>query len=376
MIPLIIGLALQVSVVAQQPSSASRTATPVPDTYRVVLKDGTQYVTREPYRVQGKLALFTLSSGHLVSVPLESVDQEMTRAANLQLRRPASTPTVRRRSPIRITLVGTPGPTVPPPQGPGDSSTGDLRFSGSGAEATNLFDLTQGLYIFRLHHVGKSNFIVHLMAESGPAMSSLVNVIGVFDGSKAVRIERSGRYLLNIDADGNWSISVAKPDSDSLGRSPSVDAPTPPRIVKIPKPCPIPASIGEIGTYLSALDRGSSQFIDELTALIETPNGARDEVALGTFLRVEQAMRKTAVPPSLSEGHQEFLASLDGAQRAVGIGAGNVSARVAMFKQVLVHLQWAQKALLRVAAERPAGDSLGEAIRCIAGGRGASAPGR
>lgn len=208
---LAIGLMLQITVAAHQPT-ATRTPTPVIETYRVVLKDGTQYVTREPYHAQGKLAVFTLSTGQVVSIPLASVDQQITRTANLQLRRPVPTATAVRNRGVRIVMVGTPGPTLPASKISDDSVAGSLRFSGRGHEATNLFSLNSGLYVFRLHHTGESNFIVHLVSESGQSIDYLVNQIGDFDGSKAVRIERSGKYLLNIDADGDWSVSGARPD--------------------------------------------------------------------------------------------------------------------------------------------------------------------
>jgi hypothetical protein len=50
------------------------------------------------------------------------------------------------------------------------------------------------------------------MNESGRQIGLVANEIGDSDGSKAVRIERSGKYLLNIRSDGDWSISVARPE--------------------------------------------------------------------------------------------------------------------------------------------------------------------
>jgi hypothetical protein len=210
-IALPIGLLLQITAAVHQPT-ATRTPTPAIETYRVVLKDGTQYVTREPYRAHGRLAVFTLSNGQIVSIPLESVDQQATEEVNRRLHRPAPTPVAVKKSPIRIVLVGTPAPTPLPSTTSDDSFVGHLRFSGRGHEATNLFSLSPGLYIFRLRHNGEHNFIVHLMTDTGRSIDYLVNQIGDFDGSKAVRIERSGKYLLNIDADGDWEISVARPD--------------------------------------------------------------------------------------------------------------------------------------------------------------------
>ncbi len=205
-----IALTLQGTLAAQQFSAP--TATPIPATYRVVLKDGAQYVTREPYRAKGGSAVFTLPTGQLVSIPLEKIDQEATRKENLRLHRPPPATVALKRTPVRIVMVGTPAPTLLPSKTADDSFVGHLSFSGVGHRATGLFSLSSGLYVFRLHHSGESNFIVRLVSGTGRTTDHLANQIGDFDGSKAVRIERSGKYLLNIDADGEWFISVARPD--------------------------------------------------------------------------------------------------------------------------------------------------------------------
>jgi hypothetical protein len=55
-------------------------------------------------------------------------------------------------------------------------------------------------------HDGDSNFAVWLLDDEGDKVELLVNEIGEFDGSKAVSIRKSGIYLLDISADGNWEI--------------------------------------------------------------------------------------------------------------------------------------------------------------------------
>jgi len=58
-------------------------------------------------------------------------------------------------------------------------------------------------------HQGNRNFIVQLLDENGEQVStSLVNEIGRFDGSKAVRVPRDGVYLFEVQADGSWTIQV------------------------------------------------------------------------------------------------------------------------------------------------------------------------
>ena len=54
----------------------------------------------------------------------------------------------------------------------------------------------------------QSNFIIWLMDNQGNEIDLVANEIGNFNGSKAVSITQSGNYLLNIDADGNWEVSI------------------------------------------------------------------------------------------------------------------------------------------------------------------------
>lgn len=85
-----------------------------------------------------------------------------------------------------------------------------LEFSGTGPQATEPFELSAGLARFEMTHQGESNFIVELLDEEGNevGMFSLVNEIGPYDGSQAVQIPEDGTYLLNVDADGAWTIRV------------------------------------------------------------------------------------------------------------------------------------------------------------------------
>ena len=83
-----------------------------------------------------------------------------------------------------------------------------ITLSGTGQEATSKFSLEKGLSIFRMTHDGNSNFAVWLLDNEGNKVNLLANEIGDFDGSKAVGISKSGIYLLNINADGNWEISI------------------------------------------------------------------------------------------------------------------------------------------------------------------------
>ena len=45
----------------------------------------------------------------------------------------------------------------------------------------------------------------------GDRVDLLVSETGSFDGSKAVGIEESGGHILDISADGNWTVSIMHP---------------------------------------------------------------------------------------------------------------------------------------------------------------------
>lgn len=81
-------------------------------------------------------------------------------------------------------------------------------WSGHGPQVTPFFVLSRGLAIFRMTHNGSSNFAVVLKDSDGEWVDLLANVIGSFDGSKSTHIERTGSYLLDITADGDWSVVI------------------------------------------------------------------------------------------------------------------------------------------------------------------------
>ncbi len=79
---------------------------------------------------------------------------------------------------------------------------------GSGFDVTEFIELDKGLSVFKIHHNGEGRFTVKLVDRDGHQVESLVNVLGKFDGSKPVKIEKPGTYFLNVGADGDWTIEV------------------------------------------------------------------------------------------------------------------------------------------------------------------------
>lgn len=87
-----------------------------------------------------------------------------------------------------------------------------IALSGNASQATDFFELEEGLAVFRFSHQGQMNFIATLLDEQGTEVGyALGNEIGNVESSSALRIQRAGRYVLDVDADGPWSATVTQP---------------------------------------------------------------------------------------------------------------------------------------------------------------------
>lgn len=137
---------------------------------------------------------------------------------------------MKRIIPIAIVLIsaiacGTPSPmltVMPPPAStsapaatvtptiPATSAPSQQSFSGSSNQATALFPLRIGPARFDMTHTGESNYIVRLLDHQGNEVRLVGNSIGTGDTSKVIRIEADGQYLLNVQADGAWTITVSQ----------------------------------------------------------------------------------------------------------------------------------------------------------------------
>ncbi len=95
----------------------------------------------------------------------------------------------------------------------GNSSV-PFALSGSGPQATRKFFLGRGLATFKLTHSGQSNFVVWLRNSKGERVELLANDIGASVAAAAAHIERDGQFLLEVDADGPWDVSIAQPRAE------------------------------------------------------------------------------------------------------------------------------------------------------------------
>jgi len=94
-----------------------------------------------------------------------------------------------------------------------------VSLSGTGQTATQFFRLEKGLSKFMFTHNGQRNFIVHLTDSYGNDVEYLTNEIGHYDGSIAMYVALAGNYLLNVNADGDWTAYIEQPRPTSAGRT-------------------------------------------------------------------------------------------------------------------------------------------------------------
>lgn len=90
------------------------------------------------------------------------------------------------------------------------SSASSFKLEGTGQQSTEYFTLEKGMVNFKLTHQGKSNFAAVLYNKDGDYIDLLVNHIGDFNGSKVVPIKEKKEYIINISADGPWTVTIEK----------------------------------------------------------------------------------------------------------------------------------------------------------------------
>ena len=73
------------------------------------------------------------------------------------------------------------------------------------------FELEEGIWNVKLNHSGDSNFAVKFLDSYGFYVDLLANEIGSFSGETSLSIEDTGKYLLDIDADGSWAVAFESP---------------------------------------------------------------------------------------------------------------------------------------------------------------------
>lgn len=112
-----------------------------------------------------------------------------------------------------------PEPTSPPTTIPQPTPEPEpIEFSGEGDDVSSEFMLEEGVTIITMTHDGDSNFAIELLDDTGGYVDLLVNEIGSFDGTSAIGVRdnniigaKPGTHVLNITADGNWTVLIEQP---------------------------------------------------------------------------------------------------------------------------------------------------------------------
>lgn len=98
-----------------------------------------------------------------------------------------------------------PTPAQPTPAPPA-AEPGVHNLDGFGKAALAL-DLVQGPAALRMTYSGEGNFVVRLLDAKGERVGgSVANEIGAWSGTKAVNIPSTGKYVVDVDASGPWTI--------------------------------------------------------------------------------------------------------------------------------------------------------------------------
>jgi hypothetical protein len=92
-----------------------------------------------------------------------------------------------------------------------NQNTPAIKLQGKGRQASEKFTLQQGLAVINTTHQGKSNYIAYLVNSEGEEVQSLFNHIGKYDATRGFEITKPGEYLLNVQADGNWTFNIQQP---------------------------------------------------------------------------------------------------------------------------------------------------------------------
>lgn len=126
-------------------------------------------------------------------------------------------PTVPTTIPLPTDTPVPPVPTATPLPTP---TPEPIQLVGTGQQASADFPLVPGLAIARMTHGGTGHFGVRLLDAQGQLVDLLANNIGPFDGSKAFQIDQPGRFLLDISADGGWSMTITQPAPVDVSSAP------------------------------------------------------------------------------------------------------------------------------------------------------------
>jgi len=98
-----------------------------------------------------------------------------------------------------------------------------IVLTATGTSATGQFPLKSGLTVFDILYSGSGTFTVELLDAGGGAVTQLVNATGLLNGKQSYGV-RAGKYSLQVNAGGNWTVTITQPTPVVLPYIPQVFA--------------------------------------------------------------------------------------------------------------------------------------------------------
>lgn len=83
-----------------------------------------------------------------------------------------------------------------------------VKVFGRGNYSSDQFELKTGLYIVKVSHTGKHRCRIILLRSDGSFAWNITNGTGYIVESRNVQIEGDGYFLLEVLADGDWTVSI------------------------------------------------------------------------------------------------------------------------------------------------------------------------
>ncbi|MFC3957137.1 hypothetical protein [Halovivax cerinus] len=110
-----------------------------------------------------------------------------------------------------------------PPFVPDDFEPDPFEFEGEGSEIREGIEIDGGLTVVRAAYDGPEigTFIVEFVPEEGDVGDLFQNQLEPYEGERAAAVE-AGTYVVDVEADGEWSLAVYQPRAES-GNSPPVE---------------------------------------------------------------------------------------------------------------------------------------------------------
>jgi hypothetical protein len=110
------------------------------------------------------------------------------------------------------------------------ASPTQVSVEGEGSQLTETFALKRGRILLESTHRGNSDFQVLLLDDQGRTVAALVEASGRQQAARVIHVAQPGNFLLEVTADGPWSLRFAPPVDQAETEQEPEQEPTPAQI--------------------------------------------------------------------------------------------------------------------------------------------------